>query len=90
MFERERSQGRSLFEFCELMMGSVMSVRESVHQLVDELSEDRLAEVLDYISELNDTCEISEETRKAIDQGLDDVRNGRTISLDDYRRSRNL
>jgi hypothetical protein len=39
-----------------------MTVRESVHRLVDTLPEDRLADALDYLSDLNDTAGLSEET----------------------------
>jgi predicted transcriptional regulator len=66
-----------------------MSVRENVHQLVDELPEERLAGVLDYLSELADT-DISPETRAAIEEGLADIREGRTITLEEYRRTRGL
>jgi hypothetical protein len=69
---------------------ATMSVRENVHQLVDTLPEDRLADALDYLAELNDTEEISAETQAAIDEGLDDIRNGRTITLDEYRQTRGL
>ena len=65
-----------------------MTVRESVHQLVDTLPEDRLVDALDYLAELGDTDELSAETQAAIEEGLEDVRNGRTITLDEYRRTR--
>ena len=67
-----------------------MTVRENVHQLVDTLPEDRLADVLDYLAELYDTGQISAETEAAIQEGLDDIRNGRTITLDEYRQTRGL
>jgi hypothetical protein len=67
-----------------------MTVRESVHQLVDTLPEERLGEALDYLAELNDTDEISPEARIAIEEGLEDVRGGRTITLEEYRRTRGL
>jgi len=67
-----------------------MTVRENVHQLVDTLPEDRLADVLDFLAELNDTGEVSAETRAAIEEGLEDVRNDRTITLEEYRRTRGL
>jgi predicted transcriptional regulator len=67
-----------------------MTVRENVHQLVDTLPEDRLADVLDYLAELNDTDEIGAETKAAIQEGLDDIRNGRSITLEEYRRTRGL
>jgi predicted transcriptional regulator len=72
------------------MIEGEMTVRENVHQLVDELPEDRLADALDYLAELSDTDELSAETQTAIEEGLDDIRNGRTITLDEYRRTRGL
>jgi predicted transcriptional regulator len=69
---------------------STMTVRENLHQLVDTLPEDRLADVLDYLADLNDTDEIGAETKAAIQEGLDDIRNGRTIPLEEYRRTRGL
>jgi len=59
-----------------------MTVHESVHQLVDTLPEDRLADALDYLSDLNDAAGISE--------GLADIRAGRTITIEEYRRTRGV
>ena len=68
-----------------------MNVRENVHQLVDELSEDRLADALDYLADLNDTGEtLSADAKAAVEEGLTDIENGRTISLKEYRRTRGL
>jgi predicted transcriptional regulator len=69
---------------------AAMTDRENVHQLVDALPDDRLADVLDYLTEINDTGEISPETKAAIEEGLDDIRNGRTITVEEYRRTRGL
>ncbi len=67
-----------------------MSVRENVHRLVDTLPEDRLADAADYLAELSDMAEITLETEAAIKEGLDDIRAGRTITLEEYRRTRGL
>jgi hypothetical protein len=68
-----------------------MSVRGNLHQLVDTLPEERLDDVLDYLAELRDGEEpLSAETQAAIEEGLDDIRNGRTIPLEEYRRMRGL
>jgi len=67
-----------------------MTDRESVHQLVDSLAEDQLPDVLDYLAELQDAGEITAETKAAIEEGLDDIRKGRTVSLEEYRRTRGL
>jgi predicted transcriptional regulator len=68
-----------------------MSVRENVHQIVDALPEDRLADVLDYLADIQDTDEqFSAETKAAIDEGLADIHAGRTMTLEEYRRTRGL
>ncbi len=68
-----------------------MTVRDKVHQLVDTLPEERLADVLDYLAELQDGEEpLSSETEAAIEVGLDDLRHGRTITLEEYRRTRRV
>jgi hypothetical protein len=68
-----------------------MTVRENVHHLIDSLPEDRLADVLDYLADLQDEdASLSPETQAAVEEGLDDIRNGRTISVTDYRRTRGL
>lgn len=69
----------------------IMTVRENVHQIVDALPDERLEDVLDYLAELSEPDEpLSAETRAAIEEGLDDIRNGRTIPLEEYRRTRGL
>ena len=67
-----------------------MTLRENVHQLVDTLPEDRLADVLDYLADLNDTDEVSAETKAAIGEGREDIRAGHTITIEEYRRTRGL
>ena len=67
-----------------------MTVRENVHQLVDALPESRLADALDYLADLQDDAPPSPETQAAIEEGLDDIRNGRTVTLQEYRRTRGL
>lgn len=67
-----------------------MTVRENVHQPVDTLPEDRLADAFDYLADLNDTDDISSETESAIQEGLGDIRAGRTITIEEYRRTRGL
>jgi hypothetical protein len=59
--------------------------------LVDTLTEERLDDVLDYLADLGDTDEsLSAETSAAIEEGLEDIREGRTISLGDHWRARGL
>ena len=55
------------------------------------IADEQLEDVLDYLAELSEPDEpLSPETRAAIEVGLDDIRNGRTITLDEYRRTRGL
>jgi hypothetical protein len=69
----------------------IMTVRENVHQIVDTLPDERLEDVLDYLAELSEPNEpLSAETRAAIEEGLDDIRHGRTIPLEEHRRTRGL
>jgi hypothetical protein len=70
---------------------SIMTVRENVHQIVDTLPDERLEDVLDYLAELSESDEpLSAETRGAIEEGLNDIRDGRTITLEEYGRTRGL
>ena len=66
-----------------------MTVRDNAHQLVDALLEERLTDALDYLAELQDGEEpLSPETETAIEEGLDDLRHGRIITLEEHRRTR--
>lgn len=60
-----------------------MTIREQVHDLVDQLSEDDLRNVCAFIEELNSASEpLPQETLSAIEEGLRDLQAGRTISLE--------
>lgn len=67
-----------------------MTVRENVHQLVDALPEERLADVLDYLNLIEDDDTLSPEEEASLERGLEDIRQGRTISWDEYKRTRGL
>ena len=68
-----------------------MTTRENVHQLIDELPEEHLSDALDYLADLHDSgAALSAEAQAAVAEGLDDIRNGRTISLGEFRRPRRL
>jgi hypothetical protein len=68
-----------------------MTARENVHRIIDTLPEDRLADVLDYMADLRDEDPpLSSEIKAAIDEGIEDIQNGRTISLEDYRRDHRI
>lgn len=58
-----------------------MSVRQNVHKIVDTLPEDLLTDVLDYLNDLQDVEISTADTNAAIKEGLDDIRNGRTINF---------
>ena len=68
-----------------------MTVRENLRHLIEALPEDRLNEVLDYLADFQDEhAELAPETEQAVAEGLADLAQGRVLSLDEYRRSRNL
>ena len=68
-----------------------MTVRENVHQIVDLLPDESLDGVLDYLAEISEPEEaLSAETRAGIAEGLEDIRQGRTVTLNEYRRTRGL
>jgi predicted transcriptional regulator len=49
-----------------------------------------MSDTWEPISEPDEWDEVDADTQAAIKEGLEDIRKGRTISLDEYRRSRNL
>ncbi|HEV2200620.1 MAG TPA: hypothetical protein VGR73_12425 [Bryobacteraceae bacterium] len=67
-----------------------MTVRESIHQLVDALPEDRWSSALDYLEELGDDDELTPATKAAGEEGLADIRAGRTISIEALRSKHQL
>jgi hypothetical protein len=68
-----------------------MTTRENVHQLVDTLPADRLADAMEYLAGLGDEGDaFGVAAEDGIEEGLDDIRNGRTNSLEDYHRTRGL
>lgn len=70
---------------------SVMTVRENVRQIVDLLPDESLDDVLDYLAEISEPEQgLSAETQAGIAEGLDDIAQGRTITLEQYRRQRGL
>jgi hypothetical protein len=67
-----------------------MTVRENVHQLVDTLPEERLEDILDYINLIEDDDTLNPEEQAAVERGLEDIRQGRTISLEEFKRINDL
>ena len=67
-----------------------MTVRENIHKLVDTLPEERLSLALDYLEELGDDAELTPATEAAVEEGLADIRAGRTISIEELRSKHQL
>jgi len=71
-----------------------MTIREELHRLVDELSEQELAEVRRFVDDLRAGTEGEEpfnrETLAAIQEGLEDIKAGRTVSWEQVKRENRL
>ena len=68
-----------------------MTVRENVRELVDSIPEQELDHALTYLSGLcGSDDELDGTALVAIQEARDDYRNGRTGSLEEYRRTRPL
>lgn len=72
------------------MMKEAMTVRENVHRIVDALPEERLADVLDFLDQIEDDDTLNPEEETALERALEDVRQGRTISLEELKRTHEL
>jgi predicted transcriptional regulator len=70
--------------------GSSMTTREELHQIIDALADEQIAEVRQYIDELRAEESLSKETLAAIRGGLDDIEQGRVMDVQEYRRTRGL
>jgi predicted transcriptional regulator len=69
-----------------------MSPRDEIHKMVEHLAEAKLPELRGFIEELTgaDDETLGEETLAAIEEGLRDIEAGKTISVEEYRRTRGL
>ncbi len=71
-----------------------MTVREEVQRLLDEMPEQQLGAVREFIEDLRSPAEddepLSAETLAAIREGLDDIERGNTLAVRQYRRTRGL
>jgi len=67
-----------------------MTIREELHKLIDTLADEQIAEVRQYVDELRGEESLSEDTRAAIREGLDDVEHGRVLGVQEYRHTRGL
>jgi predicted transcriptional regulator len=61
-----------------------MTVREELHRIVDELPDEELIELRQIVNELKTGTEgeeaVSAESLAAIQEGLEDIKAGRTVS----------
>ncbi len=71
-------------------MNTALTVRESVHQLVDALPEERLEDALNFLERLEDDDTLTPEEEAAVEEGLEDIRQGRTVTLEEFERQRGL
>ncbi len=72
-----------------------MTVKEELHRLVDQLPENDLLEVREFIEDLRAAEEADEEpldseTLESLDRGLADIRAGRVKPLEQYEREPGL
>ena len=72
-----------------------VTTREALHQLVDELSEDKAELARVWLEDLrfaadDDGASLDSETLASLDRGLADIESGRVKPLDQYERERGL
>ncbi len=72
-----------------------MTAREAVHQLVDQLPDDQAELARVWLEDLRNAADpggppLDAETPASLERGLDDVREGRVKSLEQYERERGL
>jgi len=72
-----------------------MTTREALHQLVDQLPEDKVDLACHWLEDLRDAADaegpaLDAATLASLDRGLADVASGRVKSLDMYKRERGL
>ena len=69
-----------------------MAARQELHRMVDTLADEQLQDLQEYLEDLHESAEeaLSPATRAAVQEGLEDIRGGRVIPLEEYRRTRGL
>ena len=69
-----------------------MATREELRRMLDRLPESQLPVLQEYFDDLRDSDDevLSPQTESAVREGLDDIRGGRGVSLEEYRRGRGL
>ena len=65
-----------------------MTVKEGLHQLTDDLSEDQALQLLDDLRDAADSggAAMSPESLESLDCGIADIAAGRVISLEEFER----
>lgn len=67
-----------------------MTVRDELHTIVDELPEEELLELREFVNDLRVGTEeeetVTAESLAAIREGLEDLRAGRTVSWEQVKR----
>ena len=64
-----------------------MTTKERLHSLVDELNDEQLEQALAYLDQLLDGLDaepLSEEDLASIRRGVEDIGEGRSVTLDEY------
>lgn len=69
-----------------------MAARQELHRLVDTLPDEQLQDLREYLEDLRESSEedLSPATEAAVQEGIEDIRRGRVIPLEEYRRTRGL
>jgi len=68
-----------------------MTARQNVHQLVDILPEGSLDDVIDYLASFSEPDEpLSPEVLAPVEEGREDLRNRRTVTLEEFARKHRL
>lgn len=71
-----------------------MTVREELHRIVDELPEEELLDLRQFVDDLKTGTEaeetVSPESLAAIQEGLEDIKAGRTVSWEQVKHENGL
>ena len=77
-----------------MLEGKTMTVRDELHKIVDELPEEELLELRQFVNDLKDDTEeeetVTAESLAAIREGLEDLKAGRTTSWEQIKRESRL
>lgn len=71
-------------------MSTVMTDREQLKALIDDLPDDLLRDAIWVLTHLEDDEPLSEEEIANLEASAEDIKHGRMISLEDYEKQRGL